>query len=376
VQSLYQNAVSVAAITVGAWTVCLRHNLRSTAIKLLAVGLIAAASLLPYLTRISAAYHISTTGWLAVRSWKVFLPLRDAACFPLPEFCSVWIASVLVIIAVGVVRLQLPLRTVSALDRNDALLFGGVTLLTALLGFVGFFWFVGLFTRIWHFIPLLALVAACIDLVPLPSSRLARTIFFGFVLASAIVSTAFAYRDLKTRFTTVDLVAARLHDKASPRDYILISPWFCGISYERYHQSAALWETLPPITNHTVHRADLIYKYMQSSNALQYVREKISNTLQNGGRVWFVGNDLYIPERGMPAPADLPPPPLKKTGWQDIPYHLVWSAQIMQFLSDHSRRFVPVELNLTQPVNEDEDLQLGVAEGWRDEITYPPSVNR
>jgi hypothetical protein len=115
---------------------------------------------------------------------------------------------------------------------------------------------------------------------------------------------------------------------------------------------------------------------MQSSNALQYVREKISNTLQNGGRVWFVGNDLYIPERGMPAPADLPPPPLKKTGWQDIPYHLVWSAQIMQFLSDHSRRFVPVELNLTQPVNEDEDLQLGVAEGWRDEITYPPSVNR
>jgi hypothetical protein len=65
-------------------------------------------------------------------------------------------------------------------------------------------------------------------------------------------------------------------------------------------------------------------------------------------------------------PGELPPPPLKHTGWSTGPYMRNWSHQVAQFLCNHSRRFAALALEGELAINENERLELFVAEGWSD----------
>jgi MFS family permease len=366
-QTLFQNSILIAAVSAGALAVCVKRKMWRTAAQIILAGAVAAVSLLPYLPGI----HAAQTAGAGLRSgfrWSlVGNNLATLTGFPLEQFEWVWLALTL-IVAAGVIAGW------SRQARFDGWLFTGGTLLAAVVGFSVFLNWAALPTRVWYFLPLLALTATCVEIFcPLLVGR-SRTVFFGFAIATGLIATPFAWRNLNQRFTNIDFVAQHLKAEATPKDYILITPWLCGISFERYAvASPARWDTVPPIADHSKHRFDLVRNQMRSTNAIAPLLEKISATLRAGGRIWIVG-DVDIPESATPAPADLPPPPLQWTGWQDTPYNMIWDMQIAHFIRDHTHRFESVLLNIKQPVSDIENLPLRVAEGWRDDIVSPPPV--
>jgi hypothetical protein len=259
-------------------------------------------------------------------------------------------------------------------DVNDMAIFAGVTLLAAFAGFAGFLWYAALNTEKWYFLPLLALTAAAFELGLPPASRHFRAAIFGFAAVTIALAIPAAQGNLNWRFTNVDLLAQRLTHDAGPDDFIIVTPWYCGISFDRYFKGPASWDTLPPLKDHSIHRYDLVREQMQTHGALQPVLDRMAATLQAGHRVWVVGR-ITMPAPGVPLPPDLPPPPLKYSNWSDQPYNRDWVAQADGFLSSHARLFQQAHDSTNENVNSMEDLQLHVAEGWQSATKIGLPVN-
>ena len=371
VQALYQNAVLLAAICVGAWVICLRRKDFRAASKIFLAGLAAAGSLLPYWGYLAQLPQSSTSLRLGFYPAVVFGNLKSVVSFPLRQYVYAWEMLVLAVVGFGLVAMWRATPAKSAAPDDDALrdelpLFGAATLLAALAGFIGFLWYAALPTQPWYFLPLVALLAVCFDFgVPVTSlPRIFRAALFGLIAATALIAAPLAQQDLNWHFTNVDRLTSQLATEAGPQDYIIVTPWFCGLTFERYFKAPTPWQTLPPLADHSQHRYDLFQEQMKTPGALRPVFDKITATLQSGHRVWVVGN-LEIPETGTPLPGDLPPPPLSGSGWSDLPYSSRWTAQAAGFLANHSLQFARVDQETNANVNPYEDLQLFEASGWR-----------
>jgi hypothetical protein len=252
---------------------------------------------------------------------------------------------------------------------NDLSLFAGVTLLVAIPGFAGFLWYAALTTEPWYFLPLLALAAVAFEMGLPPASRHLRAAVFGFAAATLVLGIPAAQDGLNWRFTNVDRLTRQLAAGAGPGDFVVVSPWYCGISFDRYYQGPASWNTLPPLADHSSHRYDLVKEQMQTPHAIAPVLDRIAATLQAGHCVWFVGTS-GIPKSGATHTADPPLPPLKNTGWADPPYSSAWAAQAAEFLQDHSRWFTQIDAAPAENVAR-ENLKLFMAEGWLEQPAAP-----
>lgn len=347
VQALYQNAVFFAGIGLGGWMVCLRRRDIGTAIRILVAGLITIVSLLPYWPAVSMWTH-ATTG---VRPGFSFVAVADnfntIAAFPLPPYVWVWILLGVAVTGLGVGAF---FRARQPSDHSDVRLslaelqvFAGTTLVAALVGYLVFLYFAALITSPWYFLPLLALAAACFDLsLPLTMlPRLLRTVAWGFLIATVGIAIPFAARDLNCRFTNVDLVANHLLRETAPDDYVVVTPWYLGISFNHYYRGAAAWDTLPPVADHSTYRFDLIPKEADNSRAAQPVLARIASTLQAGHRVWIVGS-MQIPPPGKLA-----------------------ATEAGRFIAAHSQTFEPVELKTKELVSDYELESLLLASGWK-----------
>lgn len=245
-------------------------------------------------------------------------------------------------------------------------LFAGTTLLMATAGFAGFLWYAALATEPWYFITLMAVAAGCFEL-GLPVRGPVRAAIFGFSLVTVLVAGVVIFADRKAvnwRFTNVDLLVPQLA-AAEPGDFIIVSPWYCGLTFERYFKGPARWETIPPLTDHSFCRYDLVHEEMKKPHAIRPLTEQAAATLRAGHRVWLVGM-MAIPVPGTPAPPDLPPPPLPHSGWVDRPYTHNWIEQVNQFLRDHGGEFKQVYETDTGDVHYMEKLELYRVEGWRE----------
>jgi hypothetical protein len=107
------------------------------------------------------------------------------------------------------------------------------------------------------------------------------------------------------RMTNLDFVAQRLNREAGKEDLVLVHPWFCGVTFNRYYTGGAEWLTLPPLTDHRLQRLDLFKEQMQLEAPIQTVLEKVEATLRAGHIVWLVG---YYPFSNPPAPPRSYPP--------------------------------------------------------------------
>lgn len=370
VQSLYQNAVLFAAICFGAWTICIRRKNFQAAAKILLAAIAAAASLLPYFKIIFSLPEASAPLRVGFQPAIVFANFDTAVAFPLSQYVYVWEFFSLALFGLAgatlFVRHKKSEVTADEISADDLSLFAGATLLAAVTGFAGFLWYAALLTQPWYFLPLMTLAAACFEfgLPTLTLPRLIRVIAFGLIMATALIAAPFAQRDLDFRFTNVDILARRLKLEAAPEDLILVNPWSCGISFDRYFKSATPWMTVPPLTDHATHRFDLVKAQMQNTNAIQPVLEQIAATLQAGHCVWVVGSlDILAP--GAPPPSALPPPPLKHTGWLDTPYCFTWAAETAWFLGNHSLQLTCVDSATNASVSYFENLKLFRACGWK-----------
>jgi hypothetical protein len=347
VQALYQNAVFFAAIGLGGWIVCMLRKDKATALKIFAAGLSAALSLLPYWERVSKWRQ----GTAAIRPGFSFVAAADnfntLAAFPLPQYVWVWKLSGLAVVGLGIAAFfrssQQSVRSNDRMTPTELQVFAGTTLLASLAGYFIFLYFAALITSPWYFLPLLALGAVCFDLgIPLTTfPRLFRAAAWGILIATVGIAIPFAARDLNCRFTNVDLIVKRLTREISPQDYVVVTPWYLGISFQRYYKGAADWDTLPPVADHSTYRFDLAQAAAENSRASQPVLGRIANTLQSGHRVWIVGL------MGIPSPGGRA------------------ATEAGQFIAEHSRSFESLDLKIKGQINDYEDESLLLASGWK-----------
>jgi hypothetical protein len=367
VQTLFHNAILVGAISFGAWAVCWRKNNWPAAVKIFLAALTAALSLWPYAANLLPSS--STSGIRSgLKSWRFFAAFQDALGFPLEQYIYVWalLAAALIFFAAKNLRRAHASSPAPEADAGDLKLFAGVTVLFAFAGYVLFLWIAAFPSQSWYLLPLLALVAVGFE-IGLPAVRgKIRALFFALVLATAVIAVPAANRDLHTRFTNIERWAAALKNAAAPDDYVVVVPWFCGITFDHYFQGTSAWTTLPPLADHATHRYDLVRDQIQNTNANQPVLAKIISTLQRGHRVWVLAGLgwMGVPDSGTVAPATLPPAPLEKSGWSETPYTLVWASQVAHLLGDHATQFVGVQ-NPAAGSQIIENTELFMAEGWK-----------
>ena len=359
VQSLYQNAFFVFAACCGGFVVCAVERRWRDALPVLAVGVAAAVSLLPYIPLLAGAhwYVLYKIGFHFSRGWE---ELSVATGSPLTGFTWVWVA--LWIGALGAVISVLFWRRDRLPEHvRGLILFAGTSLVLGAAGYAVFLKLAALPTHQWHYVPLMAFSVVCLDAIFLAAWRWARPA--AMILATLTVSMAFLFElpAVKCRQTNVDLIAAPLSSEVAANDYVIVYPFFCGTTFQRYYKAAAPWTTLPPVEDYTLQRWDLFKAQIQTKDPIAPVIDRITSTLQSGNRVWLVGNFPFTQE---PLP-ELHPAPNNPWGWSDAGYSFYWGAQISQFVSAHCQRSALAIAPSTNCVNPFENLPVFVVTGWK-----------
>jgi hypothetical protein len=339
VQSLYQNAFLLFAACCGGFMLCAVERRWHDTLPIFAVGAAAAVSLLPYIPLFAAAhwYVIYKSGFRLPHGWQ---QLSEATGSPLTIFTWVWVALWIGALAatISVVfwrRGRLPNRVAGLI------LFAGTSLVLGVAGYAVFLKMSQYSTHMWNYVPLMVFSAACLDALFFTVWRWARPA--AMILAALTISSAIVFDlpAMKCRQTNVDLIATRISTEVAPNDYVIVYPFYCGTTFNRYYKGAAPWTTLPPLEDYTLQRWDLFYAKIQTKDPIAPIIERAVSTLQSGNRVWFVGN------------------PLVERSWFD------WGFQVTQFLSAHSRLSAVVIDPSTNCVNPFENLPVFVATGWK-----------
>jgi hypothetical protein len=358
VQCVYQNPVLLAAVVAGGVAAALAERRWKRAGVPLAIGMVAAASLLPYVPlflrvgewRILA--HVPLTlGSLAERAFTVF-----AASGPLVLAC--WGVFFGTAYASGVWRLRD--RAAAGSERISLLLQTLVPMALSSVGLALFLLRVGHPTESWYYLSWIALLATCAEVAiasALPSRplRLALVSLTLLVLAAGLPG---ALSSLSERQTNVDAIALHVEEHGQSGDLVVVNPWVFAISFGRYYHGSAPITTLPPLEDHRIHRYDLVKQAMQAADPIAPLRAQVQDVLEGGGRIWVVGG-LQAPAPGK-APPRLPPPPLPGTGWNSEPYEAAWSMEISALLRKHATRITDVDTPRAR-----EYAYLRVFQGWR-----------
>jgi hypothetical protein len=208
----------------------------------------------------------------------------------------------------------------------------------------------------------MGLVAIVLDLTfqNVSSPRWVRDATLVITLAVALGSLWPTLRGIRVRQTNIDLIADRLNRVSKPGDLIVVDPWYLGISFERYYHSSATWTTLPSISDHKLHRYDLIKSAMTLPDQDQVVallRDQIQTTLKSGHQVWLVGT-WVPPKPGFVVPTLPPAPNDTAQPWYCDPYYRMWSAKLGYYLGVCAANTEAAALAATGPVNSVEDFQL------------------
>lgn len=360
VQTIYTNALLLGGFIAAAVLVALIERRALQLIPLLAVGAVAALSLLPYVTSIQAAGQ-----WAPITNaqdpsvsedWRRLVNVLNA---PGRLFTVIWFLLPLTLVAVTIWTWTWG-RQLASWQRRPGTLFACVALglgWTLYFGLIARTTFV---TQPWHFLPLLLLPALAADQI-LGGWRALAVARSGLLLLGVFLTGALSQRYLRERNTNVDLAAARVAAEATPADLVLVQPWYDGVTFHRYYHGAAPWMTIPPMEIINLHRYDLVQRQFALSNPTAPVRERIAATLSSGGRVWMVGN---LP-RWMSTAA--PPPVSGPDADQTLTYGNRWNLmayEVGYYLQRHELRRRAILLKDDQPVMM-EEVELGVAEGWR-----------
>ena len=379
VHALFYNAVLLFTICISGALVTAWEREWKKAAVVLAVGLPAAVSLLPYAAMIHEQHRWSFLLYYPVTATWLWERLSQVTGSPDPV--GVWVWTGLTLGLVGWVAGRLFHRRAvgdgSVPARERAIRFALLSLVTGCFGYGVFLEVLNYPTEPWYYLVILALVAACLDvigagLVERESRvallwRIARLAFaFGF---TALVFLQ-AQHALLARPTNVDAVAKTLEESAVKDDLIVHLRWECAISFGHYYTGAAPQETLPPLTDHRFHRYDLVLQAMTTPDAIAPVLARMADTLRGGHRVWLVGTPLFLREGA--SPLVVQPPFQEPDRWHmGGDHYMAWQIQACHFLQTHVTSARPVLVSVDQPVIEYENLALSVFQGWKD--AAPPT---
>ena len=240
-----------------------------------------------------------------------------------------------------------------------------VALVAGAMAWLGFMLFMALAQRPpqpWHWVPAIGVLvfSADVALARMPSFAWAR-VGLAIVAALAVVPPAVVH--VSARQTNVDQVARYLETAADRHDLIIVNPWYVGITFGRYYGGPTPWTTIPPMSDITTHRYDLLKTQLMAPAPLGPMHAEIVKTLRAGHRVWVVGSHDFV-EKGA-APPTLPPAPNGPWGWKDGPYRMVWSLQTGHLLQNSALYWKILTPPADRPVMMVEFARVIAIEGWR-----------
>lgn len=362
VHCLLNNVPLIGAMVLSALVALIVRGRAKGVIIVFGLAAIWAVSLIPYFKTYAAA------DWSILSKYPVNLftfSQRFAIALggPVAALAWVWCAVVLLVLGTAVARRQtlLPEKSVEVEIR----IFLVVFIVTAAVSYYVFLQLLSYPTQSWYYLPLVCGIAGAADIISAMVSRgmLERMTRLAIGLASLVFLPFVLWDTIIEHQTNVDIVAATLQKNAQPADLIVISPWYLGISFNWYYGGDTPWITVPNITDHRVHRYDLIKANMSQPDPLHDVRDKIAGTLRSGGRIWWVGG-IQFPHDGE-EPLLLPPAPDPQFGWREQAYVKAWSQQLGAFLQSHVTQGAVI-LTPERGVNPLENVPLFVVYGWRE----------
>jgi hypothetical protein len=217
---------------------------------------------------------------------KIWWALRA----PVRSLGWIWLISLAGAMGLAVYSMVKERHAVST-DRRDGLKFGGLAILLSLAIYLCFLQVLSYPTQVWHYIPLLSVLAVCIDLI-VQTAATGEWLRWCRIACVLILAPLMCYANtdgLRFRQTNIDVAARSIARSASREDLIFVVPWFLGISFNRYYDGSCPWETVPPVDDHRMHRYDLVRKWSASSENLKRLMERIDSHLKSGHRIWIVG---------------------------------------------------------------------------------------
>lgn len=289
--------------------VCLRNRMWRRSLIVVAIGAMAALSLAPYLSVVRAGRDVFVTAQRALTVSDVLSAGASAFGSGEAHLFSAWLlggAGALVAGAALVARVR---RDVAGAGRVDRAIFSLTVLVVGTLAFLIFLKATRLPTRPWYCIGLMGCMALSIDSLVDSVATTARRRVGRLVvtLAIAAVTIPFTWTAVQLRQTNVDVIASVLQRAASPEDLIVLSPWYCAVTFERYYRGRAPWTPAPPIKQLGLHHYDLLKEAMATADPQRPVFDRIATTLGAGHRVWVVGTlPLLAPGQRPPNLAPAP----------------------------------------------------------------------
>lgn len=359
VQAYFGNCFLLLALCGGAAAVCLRRRAWPLLGAVVGLGAVAAVSMLVNLPSVQYAANLAPVeqgpyglGW--------FVAMFGGALAPeVPLLAWAWaVAGVLAVAGCVLARDE---------TERERALFVGVAVPAALVAYVGYLAYISVRTQFWYYLPLMAVTAIGCDV---GTALLARRAALGDAMRAGVVALValLAARDVaavtRVRMTNVDLIAETIAREAKPNDLVVVLPWYCGITFQRYYRGAAPWITLPDFAEHRFHlHAEVKEKLTLGNAAVAPELARVERTLRDGGRVWLVG----VPPAPPPGtePPTLPPAPNGPEGWRAAPYLDTWELMLGALLQRHSVDAWKLELPDIGPLNHWENLPLLKVEGWR-----------
>lgn len=375
VQWALQNSLLVFAICLSAALVAVAFPLKNdaltparsrfkTAAIILFIGFLSALSLSFYIPRYAGAdwkqIVEGQTGFVDYVRGLLFTIGR-----PVEEVTWVW--GGLVLLALAGTCVALIRRRTAESGQLSQLTYCWLVIGLSLCCYFAFLMVLKYRPRPWHFLPLVVLLGCCLDYVLSLSCRshwfrIARIGLVAVLIASL---TGPDIRLLQMRVTNLDLAARLLEERADDEDLIIVSPWYYGVGFRWHYHGNARWITLPILGDLAVHRYDLVVPRMKSAAPLEDLKEEIQATLQNGKRIWVVGDLLPVPETG---PTILQPAPDPDAGWNEELYITSWMEQLTAYMQQHCRTIGEVKIESPEPVAAAEEIQLWYGSGWKSSL--------
>ena len=363
VHSLYYNSVLLLAFCAGATAVACSKREWKVVCQLIGIGGISALSLLPYTMIIRQAESWNslvriphyTFDWFWIKLFETIAPAGVWVFF-------VWIALLALVIPAGMAAL-LPRGFPLPARQREVALFALVTLLTGAVGSFAFLRTLSYYTQPWYYLTLMLVVGLSVDILLgaiVRDNRLRMTLSLA-ALVVGFGSVIAGWPVLNTRLTNADIVSSMLQKTANEGDFIVVNPWYDGVSFDRYYRGHAPWMTVPAIGFHKYHRYDLIMSMVQSPDTVapvQVVMDKAGSTLNAGGTVFLVGalrRSAQGVQRSTPTAATA----------ADQASQDEWSSRLDIFLARHALQFDSIAVASDRPVSRYENMGIVAIRGWR-----------
>jgi hypothetical protein len=255
----------------------------------------------------------------------------------------------------------------------DAVLFAVISLTVAVPAYALFLQALHYFTQPWYYITLAALVACAID-VALAAWPIANRFHWSIVLRGLRPVIAIGllclvalpdWRNLTTRHTDMDLIAARLKSLTIKGDVVLVTNWETAVALSYHYSGPAEIVTVPYLSDHRFHRYDLVLQEMRSEDPIQRIRPRLEKALESGHSV-FVAGTLHFPVASVHLDqARLSPQELNIAASRNT--YGRWQLEVGQFMRDHTTGAGDIAISVpgNARVQPYENVKLSVVRGWR-----------